>query len=224
MTHMHFVSAHFGGQAPWINHVCSNSVQITNAYYTDQNTPSRHNTMTPRLKAKIPKMLEWRSVNADWYVWMDSSVRIKDSIKDLPAMILDCAGNNKLCLFRHTAGHTIKEEAERVLMSIKNNHQYLIKRYSGEPILEQLIHYYGDPDFQDNQLFATTFFAYHRTVIDLMQEWFQHNIQWSTQCQISFPYVLQKFGYKYSLLDGTVNKGNPYFTWHWQEREKNLIV
>ena len=222
MTHMHFVSAHFGGKAPWFHTIQSKKVKITTTYYTDENTPSRHNTMTPRLKAKIPKMLEWQFNDADWYVWMDSSVRLNNKIVDLPTTILELAGDNPLCLFKHTAGTSIREEAQRVLKSIENNHEYLVKRYGGEPIREQLIHYYGDPSFKDSNLFATTFFAYNRKAIPMMREWFEQNILWSTQCQISFPYVLQKSGLSYSLFQGTVNRGNPYFTWHWKERESHL--
>ena len=223
MTHMHFVSAHFGGKPPWIHQVRSETVSVTSAYYTDSNTPSRHNSMTPRLKAKIPKMLEWQFVDADWYVWMDSSVKLNNEITDLPKVILEVAGDNPLCLFRHTAGTTIREEADRVRKSINNNHEYLVKRYDGEPIREQLTHYYGDPNFKDNKLFATTFFAYNREARPMMQKWFEQNVLWSTQCQISFPYILQKSGLTYSLFEGTINEGNPYFTWHWQEREKHLL-
>ena len=222
MTHMHFVSAHFGGEPPWLHQISSKKIDVTSAYYTDRNTASRHNAMTPRLKAKIPKMLEWKFVDADWYVWMDSSVRLSNKVDDLAAKILDLAGNNPLCLFKHTTATSIKEEAERVIKSIKCNHEYLAKRYKGEAIQEQLTHYYGDPNFNDNALFATTFFAYNRKAIPMMREWFEQNILWSTQCQISFPYVLQKSGLSYSLFEGTINTGNPYFTWHWQEREEHL--
>ena len=222
MTRMHFVSAHFGGPVPWNFEVTSNSVEVTNTYYNDSNTPSRHLAMHPRLKSKIPKMLEWRFVDSDWYVWIDSSLRIKPDLTDLPGQILEVAGNNPLVLFRHTAANSIREEAQRVLMSMANNHEYLIKRYSGEPILEQLIHYHGDPDFVDNKLFATGFFAYHRSAAPMLQEWFNHTVTWSLQCQISFPYVLQKSGLKFSLFEGEINGDNPYITWHWQERERNL--
>ena len=153
---------------------------------------------------------------------MDSSVRLKNEIDDLPALILDLAGNNPLCLFRHTSAKSIKDEAQRVIQSIELNHEYLAKRYKGEPIREQLTHYYGDPNFVDNNMFATTFFAYNRKAIPMMREWFEQNILWSTQCQISFPYILQRSGLAYSLFKGTINKGNPYFTWHWQERERHL--
>ena len=178
---MHFVSAHFGGKQPWKHNIYSKTVNITTKYYTDENTPSRHNSMSPRLKAKIPKMLEWKFIDADWYVWMDSSIKLKGAIEDLPATILNLAGDNPLCLFKHTAGDSIKDESDRVLKSIADNHEYLAKRYDGEPIREQLIHYYGDKQFRDEKLFATTFFAYSRKAIPMMQDWFDQNIMWSTQ-------------------------------------------
>ena len=221
---MHFVSAHFGGPAPWKHTIESSSVEVSTAYYTDGNTPSRHNAMTPRLKSKIPKMLEWQTIDSDWYVWMDSSLRLKTDLDDLPAAILKAAGNNPLCFFRHSGGNSIREEAFRVLESMAHNHQYLVKRYSGEPIREQIIHYYGDPNFIDNQLFASTFFAYHKSAAPMMLEWFNHTVTWSMQCQISLPYVLQKSGLKTSIFEGLVNKENPFFTWHWKEREQNLKV
>ena len=223
MTRMHFVSAHFGGPAPWTHQIQSSSVEVTTAYYTDANTPSRHNAMTPRLKSKIPKMLEWQNVDADWYVWMDSSLRLKPNQADLPAAILAAAGNNPLCFFKHSGGTTIRDEAGRVLKSMAANHTYLVKRYSGEPIREQLVHYYGDPSFVDNKLYSSGFFAYHRNAAPMMLEWFNHNVTWSIQCQISLPYVLHKTGFQTSTFEGLVNGENPYFTWHWKEREQNLL-
>ena len=223
MTRMHFVSAHFGGPVPWHFNISSPSIDISTAYYTDSNTPSRHLAMHPRLKSKIPKMLEWRFVESDWYVWIDSSLKLKDNFQDLPAQILKVAGKNPLVFFRHTSGTSIRDEAQRVLVSMKNNHDYLIKRYTGEPIREQLIHYYGDPEFQDDQLFASGFFAYHSSAAPMLQEWFNHTVTWSLQCQISLPYVLQKSGLNFSTFEGIINGENPYITWHWREREKHLF-
>ena len=222
MTKMHFVSAHFGGTVPWKFDIMSKTVDVTTAYYTDKNTATRHLSMHPRMKSKIPKMLEWQYIDSDWYVWIDSSLKLKNNFDDLPAKILEVAGKNPLVFFRHTAGNSIREEAQRVLESMKYNHEYLVKRYTGEPIQEQLIHYYGDPQFVDNKLFASGFFAYHRSAANMMQDWFNQTVIWSLQCQISLPYVLQRSGLNYSLFEGIVNGDNPYVTWHWQEREKNL--
>ena len=223
MTKMHFVSAHFGGTPPWQHEINSENIKISKAYYTDNNYPKRYNAMTPRLKSKIPKMLEWEYIDADWYVWIDSSIKLDPNLKNLPEKIIRAAGNNPICAFKSSGGNTIREEAYRVIKSMKNNHEYLIKRYAGEPILEQLIHYYGDPGFKDERLYSTGFIAYNRKAFNMLQDWFQHTVIWSLQCQISFPYILQKHGIECSLFEGTVNMGNPYFTWDWKSREKNLV-
>ena len=68
---------------------------------------------------------------------MDSSMRLKNEIEDLPELILDVADQNQLCLFKRTTATSIKDEAERVITSIERNHEYLAKRYEGEPIREQ---------------------------------------------------------------------------------------
>ncbi len=220
LLRVHFVSAHYGGKAPWKHEVKSDKYQISCSYYDDNNSPSRHLSMHPRLKAKIPKMLEWRFIEADWYVWMDSSIKLTHN--DPAELILKTAGSNPLCLFRHSYGSSIEFEAKRVLGDLKVNQQYVAKRYQGEPIREQLIHYLGDPDFVDERLFGMTFFAYHRSAAPLMQEWFLHNLMWSIEDQISFPYVLYKSGLTYSLFDGYIDYENELFHWDWKTRENNL--
>ncbi len=221
MSRVHFVSAHFGGDVPWMPFLKSSKHQISFNYYNDNNYPSRHLSMHPRFKSKLPKMLEWKNVKSEWYVWMDSSIRPLEGI-DLADRILQQVGDNPLCLFRHSKGNTIREEALRTINMLNSGHQYFKFRYSGEPILDQLIHYYGDPDFIDNKLFSTNFFAYHHTISGLMQEWFNQVVQWSLQCQISLPYVLHKSGVTYSLFDGYTNIQNNFFTWDWRTREKSL--
>ena len=220
MARVHFISAHFGGNPPWKNQIKSSKHDISVAYYDDSNTPSRHLAMHPRLKAKIPKMLEWKFIDSDWYVWMDSSVRLKE--EDPVDEILSSAGDSPLCLFKHSYGNSIEYEAKRVLNDLKEKREYISKRYKGEAIKEQLVHYYGDNEFVDNKLFGMTFFAYHRSASSLMQEWFMHNLIWSIEDQISFPYVLFKSGLKYSVFDGTVDGGNKLFKWEWRKREANL--
>jgi len=217
--HFHCVSAHFGGTKPWEHNLHSSQI-LSSCYYDDNNMPSRHNSMHPRLKGKLPKMLEWRSVNADWYIWMDSSVKINTGI-DIPEIIIKTARNNPLCLFRHTQATSIQEEAACVLQGISRGNDYFVKRYSGEPIANQLETYLNDDSFKDNNLFQMTFFAYHKSAAALMQEWFVHNCIWSIEDQISFPYVLSKSGLQYSCFEGNV-LSNEIFTWDWQSREDKL--
>lgn len=222
MARVHFASAHFGGPIPWKQDISSSRHDVSVAYYDDKNTPSRHLALHPRMKGKIHKMLEWRFVDADWYVWMDSSVWL--TAKDPASLILAAAGSSPLCLFPASTRTTIREECAVVRKSLLLGHDYIVNRYSGEPILEQLIHYYGDTRFKDDKLFGLTFFAYHRSAIPLMQAWFLENMIWSIQDQISFPYVLQLSGLNYSLFEGRIDGDNPLFEWDWKARERNLAV
>jgi hypothetical protein len=163
--------------------------------------------MHPRLKGKVPKMLEWKFVDADWYVWLDDSFTV---ITDtLAEDILKVAGKNKLCLFRHPDRSSIKEEFEFMQKKLSHKSLYLYSRYDGEPIEEQVEHYLNDPSFKDGNLFSMGFFAYHKSIKPLMLDWFIENVTWSIQDQISFPYVLQKHKAKYSLFEGTFLR-NPY--------------
>jgi hypothetical protein len=218
--HFHAVSAHFGGPRPW-THYLSSSESLSSHYYDDRNTPSRHNAMHPRLKAKIPKMLEWMNTEADWYIWMDSSIRLNDGI-DLPKAVMQRSQGKPLCLFRHSAHSSIQQEAQVVQQAMLQGLTYHLNRYSGEPLASQVENYLSDQSFKDNKLFEMTFFAYHRSAAPLMQEWFMHNCLWSIEDQISFPYVLHKSGLEYSCFEGSVCK-NEYFTWDWQAREKSLL-
>ena len=224
MARVHFVSAHFGGEVPWFPRLASTKHRISWNYYHDNNSPSRHLAMHPRLKAKIPKMLEWRFVESDWYVWMDSSVRLID--EDPVDKILGFVKNKPLCLFRHSYGGSIAYEAKRVIKALEMKHPYIQDRYLGEPIKEQLLHYLGDPSFVDRNLFGMTFFVYHKSATNLMEKWFLENMLWTIQDQLSFPYVLQKSGLDYSLFDGFIDdkRGNNLFEWDWISREKSLLT
>ena len=213
---IHVCSAHFGGPPPWPHALRSEHHTLSLQYYTDSNSPARSAVMHPRLRGKVPKMLEWRNVDADWYIWLDSSVRVK--APDLAEAVLQTAGDHPLCLFRHSLACSIREEAKGVLRGMSNGVEYFLNRYSGEPIAEQVRHYLDDPAFHDNQLFWMGCFAYHRSAAALMQEWFLHNCLWSVEDQLSFPYVLARSGLSHALFTGTpVN--NPLVEWDWRARE-----
>lgn len=222
MAHIHVVSAHYGGSPPWKLEINHPSHRITTAYYDDINTPSRHLALHPRMKAKIPKMLEWQRVKADWYIWLDSSIKIKNN--RIIDWILNTADGQPLCLFKHSYANSIAEEARRVRDNLAREVTYIKQRYAGEPITEQVIHYYGDPEFKDDKLFGMTMFAYTSEAGPLMKEWFHHNVVWSLQDQISFPYVLQKSGIGYSVFNCLITEQNPYFEWNWQLREQSLAA
>lgn len=216
---IHFVTASFNriNNKPLVVKSSEHIVSIAN--YDDSNTATRTLAMHPRLKGKIPKMLEWKNVEADWYVWLDDSLSIVSD--DIVSDILKCAGKNKICLFRHPDRNSIKEEYSFMEKLMKKGNLYLYSRYKGEPIKEQVHHYLKDKNFKDHSLFWMGFFAYHKSMRGLMEEWFMENILWSIQDQISFPYILHKYKIKYSIFNGTL-KNNPYVI-HKISENKNLL-
>ncbi|WP_037991020.1 glycosyltransferase domain-containing protein [Synechococcus sp. CC9616] len=211
------VSAHFGSKKPW-DITPQSKHNFSFKYYDDNNTHSREMAMHTRLKSKIPKMLEWRFHKADWYIWMDSSIRINPQ-SDLPEEVLKTSQGAPLCLFKHPSLHTIEEEAQVITRKTRPDLPYFYERFKGEPINQQINSYLADSNFNDNALFQMTFFAYHYSARYLMQEWFLQNCIFTIKDQLSFPYVLTKSKLKYSLFSGSV-ANNHMFKWDWKSREQ----
>lgn len=196
--------------------------QITKNYdveyvcYTDKNTASRSLSLHPRLKSKIPKMLDWVENPADFYIWFDSKFKIKSNT--LVDDMVNSLGDHDIQIFKHPHRKNIKSEIEYLEneMNVLNN-TYLIDRYEGERTKSQYEFYIEDPNFVDDKFFSMGFFIYSKNLIEnkdhnLMTDWFFHNSYWSVQDQISFPYLLHKHKTKYRTFDFKLFN-NKYFKW-----------
>ena len=147
-------------------------------------------------------MLDWLENDADYYIWFDSSFKItSDSfVED----IIDFLGDYDICVHKHTYRSSIKSECDFVLQNMKNNDDYLIKRYNGERMLDQVNFYLEDKTFIDNNLFEMGFFVYSKNLVknknyNLLTDWFFHNCYWSIQDQLSFPYLIHKHNVNYKI-------------------------
>lgn len=200
------VSCSFGGHRPLIIH---NQAELSRlgvevALYNDDNTTSRQNAMHPRLKGKIPKMLEWEDdYNYDYYIWVDSKFTLYDGII---TKLMDGIGDADLCLFNHPNRSSIASEYEFMSTLMKGGDTYLNERYVGENMRTQYSRYINDKTYVDNKLFACGCFVYSKRLVEntdynLMKEWFYHNALYSIQDQLSLPYLLNKFNTKYNTYD-----------------------
>jgi hypothetical protein len=182
--------------------------------FDDTNYPSRINSMHPRLKGKIFKMLAWEEFPGyDYYIWMDSTFHMIKS--KAVEYAIKSIGNADICLFRHPERTNLKDEVDYVTARLQWNDPYISARYGGERIIEQYDSYTNDPDFIGDELFAAGCFIYHKRLVEnkdynLLKEWFYHNCIWSVQDQISLPYLISKFDVKHNLFDTGVYN-NPYF-------------
>lgn len=199
-------SADFGNEFPKNIKIPeqNGNFEISIKSHDDYNNYGRHLSLSPRMKSKIPKMMDWINEKADFYIWIDSKFEIisENFVRDIISK-LDIFD---ICLFRHPHRSSIKEESEFVLESMKIGSEYLISRYEGEPIKEQTFSYLSDPDFVDENLFALGLFAFSKRLVynennNIMKDWLFQNTYWTIQDQISFPYLLKKHRTNWTTYD-----------------------
>lgn len=202
-------SASFGSplNSRWVDQI-SDKYEIVFNRIDDATESPRTKAMSPRLRGKIPKMIVWEDhPGYDYYIWLDARFSISDP-SAIERMIDQCIGEHA-CFFKHIHRSSVKQEMEYVVRSIKEGNNYLIDRYEGERMQEQVEHYYKDVTWIDNVLFECGTFIYSKNIVankehNVMKEWFYHNCIWSVEDQLSLPYLLHKFGVRYKLLEGNV--------------------
>ena len=160
--------------------------------------------MHPRLKGKIPKMLEWlSSPGYDYYIWVDSKFTLNNGIIET---LINQLGDADLGLFKHSHRDSVQSELEFVNLLIEQGNHYLNSRYVGEHMDKQVSDYLSDETFVDDKLFAAGCFIYSSKLVEntqynILKEWFFHNNLYSIQDQLSLPYLLHKFKTKYITFD-----------------------
>jgi hypothetical protein len=119
----------------------------------------------------------------DYFIWTDGSLYLRDHfIENVQSLINK---GNELIHFKHSVRTNISDEVE---VSIK------MKKYASQNILEQQQVYVSDGFKDDVGLFENTAFIRKNDEKRnrLFDEWWLHNIKYSFQDQISYPYVIWK--------------------------------
>jgi hypothetical protein len=202
-----------GLHSKWIDQK-SDKYEIVFNRIDDYTESARIKAMAPRLRGKISKMIIWEDhPDYDYYIWADSNFSIVDE-KAIEKLVDECL-NVDASFFKHTGRNSVKQEADFVLDLMADGNQYLLNRYDGERIKEQVEYYSKDLTWNDNYLFECGIFIYSKHIIEnkdynLMKEWFYHNCLWSVQDQLSLPYLVHKFNINYKILSGNVYE-NEYF-------------
>ena len=165
--------------------------------FTAETHPTRERAMHPRLAGKIPKMLAWEThPGYDYYLWIDSCFALSRS--DAVAWFLDQVGDHDAAFFPHRYRASIAAELDFVMTGMRAGNEYLLDRYRGEDMTNQVAAYLSDPTFEDSRLFEAGAFIYSSRIVqdtrsNVMKEWFHQNCRWSVQDQLSLPYVLHQF-------------------------------
>lgn len=185
------VSANFGNFEKPVKHK-PQSIETFNYRITEQNFPLRHNSMTPRLQARIVKTHMWQFVPGhDYYLWIDSSCRLSD--KDSVKWFIDKLGDRDIAVFRHPHRKTIQEEADYLKERLKleadgKKKKYILPRYENELIDEQL----AQVD-KEAKLYASTAFIFRdsRVTRRAMKRWWYHISRYHSIDQLSFSEIIQ---------------------------------
>lgn len=181
--------------------------EIFTSFYTDENFPSREKCMLPRLKGKIPKFLQYKYEESDYYIWIDSKFKIVST--NFVEWMVKNLGDSDIALFPHPYRSSIKSELDYMLSEMRTEPDdtsgYLLSRYKGEGMVEQIEKYLKDSNFIDDKLFACGMFIYRRDLItnhpNFFIDWMIENVTQSIQDQLSMPYLLYKHGVNYSIFN-----------------------
>lgn len=184
-------SANFGGIDDLAHHVHQQGVDLTQHLFTDDNFPTRKRTLTPRMKARIPKMFGWDLLPGfDAYLWMDGSYQL--SRPDAVLWLLEQLGDADIVLYRHGSRQTIREEADFIATKMERSH-YLQVRYEGEDLDGQMAAIAADPNYVDDRLYGSSVFLYRPTpaIQRAFTDWWVHTSRFHAVDQLALPYVLR---------------------------------
>lgn len=169
--------------------------QIDTYLFTDDNFPPRFNSMTPRLQARIPKMMAWQmKPGYDYYLWVDSSCRLPRT--DCVEWFMKQLGAADIAVFKHNKRETVAEEADYLkerleLEKTSKKQKYVLPRYENERIDDQM--QIVDPELE---LYASTAFIYRDTVQarDLLTIWWLNTSLFHSIDQLSLPHAIKQSG------------------------------
>lgn len=193
------ISANLGGFDKPEPHAKQEAEGYKIEYFTwdDENFQPRVNSMTPRLQARIPKMMAWQmKPNYDYYLWIDSSCRM--SRTDTVKWFLEQLDDKDIAVLKHPNRNTVGEEADYLRARLKKKCPYITPRYAGERLDDQMA--VVDPTAQ---LYASTAFIYKNDTRaqDALTIWWLHTSLYHSIDQLSLPAAIAHAGATYAVID-----------------------
>ena len=206
------ITANLGGFDPIFEYV-KQSVEYDFYRFTDENFPPRKCAMTPRMQARIIKCFAWQMVPGyDVYIWVDGSCSLwhEDSVK----WFIEQLGDADVAFFKHPDRDTIQQEADFLKKRMGKGSRYVLSRYDGELIDEQLAEIFSDGHYVDDRLIASTAFVYRNVpcVRDLLKEWWYHISRYHIIDQLALPYVLYHSACSVNIINEKYGE-IPYLTY-----------
>ena len=165
-------------------------------YFFDEANFASRPSLSPRMQAKIPKMLGYElAPGYDFYIWIDSSFVL--SHRAAIVWFVESCKDFDMVVFNHPHRNSVSEELDFILRGINDGNDYLISRYKDEPIEEQVNLYLSDKEFEDDALYACGAFIYRKELVarpeaNILPLWYYHTARYSVQDQLSLPYLANR--------------------------------
>jgi len=178
-----------GADVEWI--LVTDDEQVPDGYLGWHVIREPHPGMDPMRAAKKPKLRPWLYTDAPASIWIDGSYRVLSP--SFATDVMACA--RPLAQFPHSDRTCLFDEA-----AVSPG----IPKYAGEPIAEQAAWYRTRGHPERWGLWSTSAIARVHTaqVRDMGRRWQAETDLWSTQDQVSQPYVLRLTGLRPALLPG----------------------
>ena len=160
----------------------------------------------PRLAAKAPKMLPFDHVEADIAVWIDAAFEISgEGFREFCEQSL---GDKDFIVWEHP------DLADRSCLYEEAAYCQDWPKYADWPIRLQVASYMVEGMPEKFGLWACGSIVWRNTkeARKFGDDWYQENLDWSIQDQVSFPYLLWKHKPNFGVFPmGEFD--NPYLTW-----------
>lgn len=201
---MTIFTANEGNISPGLK-VCGQTEDFEIVNGESQLTPRRD--LPPRIRAKWGKMMAHRDRSDSMLMWMDATMEVTNPnfISEARKML----GYNDVLVHKHPWHNTIAGEVNEARKPIA----YTRTRYGREPLEQQRDYYLS----QMNEIgcWACGFIMRRNNdnVNSAFEDWFLECIQWSSNDQISFPYIVWKYGLKVTTIDTDIYQ-SPWFKIH----------
>jgi hypothetical protein len=163
-----------------------------------------------RLQSKYYKMCtHWLHPEYDAYVWIDSSFEVHEGLIE---WMIEQMGDADCAFFSHLHRNSIVDECNFVEQQMSFGNQYLVARYAGQPMKEQVQSYLREGFNPRFGLYGGGLFIRKNTpkVNHAFDHWYIENTKWTIQDQLSLPYILWKHELKFKVIDKDLLYCGPY--------------
>lgn len=143
---------------------------------------------------KIPRLQKY-----DTIVWVDGTIEL---INTDTAKLLSI--EPEMVLYEH------EYHRELIIEVIEASK---LKRYEGQNIKQQWIDYL-DEGFKESNVWITCFISFKKNHIPFLNEWWNQTLKYTTEDQVSFPYVCWKFNYEPITLKGAAHHKTLHYIKH----------